>query len=235
MIEELQARYLPRFVEVAQQRIARGLEAVTPAGAGAPQVARSELHTLAGEAGILGLTDLATRARAGEADCKRWLDDGDVAARARCAIALRALGGQLRQLAAAHGIAMAPAAPVARRVVVVDDSELVAEQVCEGLRADGCDARAAGDVDSTVRLVRELKPHVVLVDVNMPGLSLDELCARTREAAGATPMAICLLSGVTEAELTDRAREVGADGFVSKVAGLPTVIAQVRRIAAEVR
>lgn len=235
MIEELRARYLPRFVEVAQRRIARGLEAVTPVGAGAPLVARSELHTLAGEAGILGFTELAVRAQAGEADCKRWLDDGDVAARARCAIALRQLGVQLRQLAHSHGVAAPAAAPIARRIVVVDDSALVAEQVCDGLRADGCEARAAADLESTVRLVRELRPHVVLVDVNMPGLSLMELCARTREAAGATPIAICLLSGVPEAELTIRAREVGADGFVSKVAGLGNVVAQVRRIAAEAR
>jgi two-component system response regulator MtrA len=121
------------------------------------------------------------------------------------------------------------------RVVVVDDSALVAEQVCDGLRAAGCEARAAGDVDSTLRLVRELGPHVVLVDVHMPGLSLAELCARVREASGAARVAICLLSGVPEAELTIRAREVGADGFVSKVAGLPHVVAQVRRIAAESR
>lgn len=236
MIEDLRARYLPRFVETAQRRIARGLEAVTPTGAGAPQVARSELHTLAGEAGILGLTELATRAQAGEVDCKRWLDDGDVAARARCAIAFRQLGAQLRALAASHGVTV-PAAvtQVARRVVVVDDSALVAEQVCDGLRADGCEARSANDIESTVRLVRDLRPHVVLVDVNMPGLSLGELCARTREAAGATPIAICLLSGEPEAALTSHAREVGADGYVSKVAGLPTVVAQVRRIAAEAR
>lgn len=234
-MEELRARYLPRFVEVAQGRIARGLEAVMPVGAGAPLVARSELHTLAGEAGILGFTELARRAQAGEADCDRWLDDGDVAARARCAVALRQLGAQLRQLATTHGVAAPIARSAAHRVVVVDDSALVAEQVCDGLRADGCEARAASDVESTLRLVRELRPHVVLVDVNMPGLSLAELCARTREAAGATPIAICLLSGVPEAELTNHARAVGADGFVSKVAGLGKVVAHVRRIAAELR
>ena len=233
-MEELRARYLPRFVEVAQGRIARGLEAVMPVGAGAPLVARSELHTLAGEAGILGFTELAKRAQAGEADCKRWLDDGDVAARARCAVTLRQLGAQLRQLATSHGVA-APRPRATHRVLVVDDSALVAEQVCDALRTDGCEASAAIDVESTLRLIRELRPHVVLVDVHMPGLSLAELCARAREVAGATPIAICLLSGVPEAELTIRAREVGAAGFVSKVAGVGNVVAQVRRIAAEAR
>lgn len=232
MMEELRARYLPRFVEVAQRRVARGLEAVTPVGAGAPQIARTELHTLAGEAGILGLTELASRAQAGEADCKRWLDDGDVAARARCAIALRQLGAQLRQLAASQPAPAPTPAPIARRVVVVDDSPLVAEQVCDGLRADGCEARAAADVDSMLRLIAELRPQVVVIDVHMPGLSLPDLCARARVAAAGTALSICLLSGVPETELSARAREVGADGFVSKVTGLDHVVAQVRRMAA---
>lgn len=232
MIDELRARYLPRFVATAQRRLAAAMEAVTPAGAGAPQVARSELHTLAGEAGILGLTAIATQAQAAEADAVRWRDTDDVAARARVAIAVRQLGAAVRALEVpAAAEAERPAAGQPHRIVVVDDSALVAEQVCDGLRADGCQASAASDLESTIRLVRELRPHVVLLDVNMPGLSLTELCARTREAAGASPVAICLLSGVSEAELTAHARQVGADGYVSKVAGLDNVVAHVRRLA----
>lgn len=230
MIDELRARYLPRFVATAQRRLGAAMEAVTPAGPGAPDVARSELHTLAGEAGILGLAELAAKAQTAETDAVHWRDHGDVAARARVAIAVRQLGLLVRALGDVPA-ATRPDPGQPHRIVVVDDSALVAEQVCDGLRADGCEASAASDVESTLRLVRELRPHVVLLDVNMPGLDLEELCTRTREAAGASRVAICLLSGVPEAELTARARQLGADGFVSKVAGLRDVVAQVRRLA----
>ncbi|HVK74287.1 MAG TPA: response regulator [Kofleriaceae bacterium] len=234
MSDDLRARYLPRFVDTAARRITRALEAVTPAGAGAPLVARTELHTLAGEAGILGLSELATVAHNAENEVRRWIDAGDVGARAKTALALRQLHRLLRQLADQHGLP-APGATATRRVLVVDDSELVAEQVCDGLRADGCEAMSASDVETTLRLVRELRPQIVLMDVNMPGLSLADLCAKAREAAGPARIAICLLSGVSEAELDAQAKLVGADTFVSKVAGLPSVVEHVKRIAAEMR
>ncbi|MBE7451148.1 MAG: response regulator [Kofleriaceae bacterium] len=233
MTDDLRARFLPRFVEVAARRVARGLEAVTGPGPGQALVARTELHSLAGEAGILGLVEVAAAAQAGEEESRRWLEAGDdVDARARCAVALRTVSRLLRELAAARAVPTPAPGGERRRVLVVDDSELVASQVCDHLRATGWETMAAADVESTLRLVRELRPHVVLMDVHMPGASLAELCARTREAAGPGRVKICLLSGASEGELTDHASRVGADGFVSKVAGLERVAAQVSQIAA---
>ena len=221
MNDSLRSRFLPKLIELGGQRCARALAAITAAGPGTPQVARAELHTLAGEAGILGLAELAQLAQAGERDCVAWAERGDVAARARAAIGVRTLAARLRALTPA-------AAP--RRVVVVDDSPLVTAEVGDRLRADGWEVEAAADVESTLRLVREWRPQVVLMDVNMPGLTLADLCARTR-AAAASALAICLLSGASDAELTAHARAVGADGWVSKVAGLGVVVERVRAMA----
>ncbi|MBK9032505.1 MAG: response regulator [Myxococcales bacterium] len=221
MNESLRSRFLPRLVEVGGQRCARALAAIMAAEPGAAAAARAELHTLAGETGILGLTELAELAQRGERDCAAWADAGEVAARARAAIAVRTLAARLR--------ALAPVAPP-RRVVVVDDSPLVAAEVGDRLRADGWEVEAADDLESTLRLVRDWHPQVVLMDVNMPGLTLADLCARTRAAATGA-LAICLLSGASDAELTAHARAVGADGWVSKVAGLGVVVERVRAMA----
>jgi len=217
--DDVRARFLPRFVAVGGERCARALAAIT-GGAGAPAVAKSELHTLAGEAGILGLRELAERAAGGERDCARWAEGGEVAARARAAIAVRELAAAIRKLA-----------PPPRRVVVLDDSPLVAAEVGDRLRADGWEVEAAVDLATAERLVRDWRPQVVLLDVNLPGVTLAEACARTRDAGGAG-VAICLLSGASDAELGAHARTVGADGWVSKVAGVGVVVERVRAMAA---
>lgn len=66
MLEELQKKFFPRFAKLAQERIVEGRRiAHDLEGEGALHVAR-QLHSLAGEAGLLGLTDLVVIARAAE-------------------------------------------------------------------------------------------------------------------------------------------------------------------------
>ena len=60
--KELQARFLPRFIPLARQRILRCREVIAGGGGNFGQ----ELHALAGEAATLGLFDLAALARAGQ-------------------------------------------------------------------------------------------------------------------------------------------------------------------------
>ncbi|HEY3357506.1 MAG TPA: Hpt domain-containing protein [Polyangia bacterium] len=68
MMKDLQARFLPRFVSTAGERLCRidGLLAQGQTGAVA-----AELHSLAGEASMLGLDQVADPARAGEIAARR--------------------------------------------------------------------------------------------------------------------------------------------------------------------
>ena len=80
MMEEVRKRFLPRFTALARERVARARDvADAPGGdAGAGEevlhLAR-EFHSLAGEAGLLGLGDLITVARAAEEAAVQLHDD----------------------------------------------------------------------------------------------------------------------------------------------------------------
>lgn len=66
MMDDIRKRFLPRFTALAKERIRRGLKVATANDAEqAAHVAR-ELHSLAGEAGLLGLSELLTLARRAE-------------------------------------------------------------------------------------------------------------------------------------------------------------------------
>jgi chemotaxis protein histidine kinase CheA len=66
-MEDVRRKFLPRFTALAKERIRTGLKvaATTTEGDEALDLAR-ELHSMAGEAGLLGLSDLLTLARAAE-------------------------------------------------------------------------------------------------------------------------------------------------------------------------
>lgn len=105
-----------------------------------------------------------------------------------------------------------------RTVLVVDDSALVrailrdAINAMEGFEVVG----TAGDGREAMAAVRTLAPHLVTLDVEMPGLDgLATLEAIMREA----PRPVVMLSGAgTEGnvDLTLRALELGAADFVRK-------------------
>lgn len=65
-MDDLSAKFLPQFLELARARLTAALKAAAAGDqVAAPTIARN-LHTLAGEAGLLGLHDVVPLARDGE-------------------------------------------------------------------------------------------------------------------------------------------------------------------------
>ena len=72
-MDDLLARFLPRFVESARERIRRAGELFAARDFGK---LASELHTLAGEASVLGLTEIGALARSAEQLARRATTEG---------------------------------------------------------------------------------------------------------------------------------------------------------------
>ena len=66
MEEDLRAKFLPQFVALARSRVSVALAAVARRDREATKAIVRELHSLAGEAGLLGLTEVLPLARDSE-------------------------------------------------------------------------------------------------------------------------------------------------------------------------
>lgn len=117
------------------------------------------------------------------------------------------------------------------RVLVADDHRTFAEalrtaiDLQDGMKVAG----VATDGDSAVRMALETRPHVVLLDVRMPG-GIDGIEA-TRQIKHHLPdTRVLMLSAYHNDTLVARALEAGAAGYLSKA--LPVVrVAQAVRAA----
>ncbi|HET9625315.1 MAG TPA: Hpt domain-containing protein [Kofleriaceae bacterium] len=69
-MEDLLARFLPQFVTLARTRIETAISATTKRDAESVKMTVRELHTLVGEAGLLGLGQVVPLARACEQKAK---------------------------------------------------------------------------------------------------------------------------------------------------------------------
>ena len=72
----------------------------------------------------------------------------------------------------------------------------------------------AADGDEALRLTRELRPDVVLMDLSMP--VLDGFAATERVRAEIPDTKVIVLTGSADEEDVERARAAGAAGYVTK-------------------
>lgn len=109
----------------------------------------------------------------------------------------------------------APGAPAPRgRVLVVDDDPDLAATLVEFLAGDGYRADAVGDAGAALRAVAAAPPDVVLLDIELPGLSgVEALPALHAVAPGAR---VIVISGTSSEALARQALARGAYDFVTK-------------------
>jgi DNA-binding NarL/FixJ family response regulator len=121
-----------------------------------------------------------------------------------------------------------------RKVTVLhaDDHALVRQ----GLRAvlDGdAEIRVVGEASDgreVVTMAHRLRPHVILMDISMPGIHGLEA---TRQILATRPsIKIVVLSAHTEDEYVERARAVGAVGYVAKQISAETLTWVIHEVAA---
>lgn len=100
------------------------------------------------------------------------------------------------------------------RVVIAEDEALIRLDLKEMLEEEGYRVVGeAGDGEAAVRLVEELRPSLVILDVKMP--VLDGISAAER-IAGARLAPVLMLTAFSQRELVERARDAGAMAYLVK-------------------
>ncbi len=102
------------------------------------------------------------------------------------------------------------------RILIVDDDSILRETIRMRIDHLGYIAREAGSAEEALRIITQEPPDLILLDVQMPGISGIELCGQLKADQATRLIPIVLLT--TEAELEKRVAglEAGADDFFTK-------------------
>lgn len=109
---------------------------------------------------------------------------------------------------------------IAKRILVVDDDPDLLEITRELLELDGHRVRVQQSPFGTTKSVLEFDPDLILLDVNMPGLSGDRLATLLIRGDEDVKRRVVLYSSNDEIALHRAAIEVGAEGYIPKGDGL---------------
>jgi CheY-like chemotaxis protein len=107
-------------------------------------------------------------------------------------------------------------APVARRVLVVDDNSDSGSSLAMMLELMGHQTAQAYDGQEAVEAAAQFKPDVVVLDIGMPGLNGYEAARRVRAESWGKDIMLIALTGWGQAEDRSRAQEAGFDHHMTK-------------------
>ncbi|MFQ5354662.1 MAG: response regulator, partial [Thermodesulfobacteriota bacterium] len=125
------------------------------------------------------------------------------------------------------------------KIMVVDDEKDIRDVLCGVLGDDGYSVVSAPSAEEALRLLPEVKPEIILLDIWLPGM--DGIAALKEIKALESDLQVIMISGHASIDTAVQATKLGAYDFIEKPLSLDKVILTVehalahRRLSGEVR
>ncbi len=107
-------------------------------------------------------------------------------------------------------------------ILIVDDEESIRKTLGGILEDEGYNVWLARDGKEAMELAREKLPHLVILDIWMPGMDGMEVLEKLKEQAPLLP--VVMISGHGNIETAVRATKLGAQDFIEKPLSLDKII-----------
>lgn len=102
------------------------------------------------------------------------------------------------------------------KILIVDDEEDIREIVAYNLKKEGFTALVASNGQEGIKICKEEKPDLIILDVMMPGMDGIEVCEQIRAIEGLENTLICFLTARNEDYSQIAGLDAGADDYIAK-------------------
>ncbi|MCG3125511.1 MAG: Response regulator PleD [Phycisphaerae bacterium] len=116
-------------------------------------------------------------------------------------------------------------------ILVADDNPQILELLEAYLEELDVPVERARDGHEVLAAVERRPPRMILLDVMMPRMSGFEVCRTLKADPRFRDIPIIMVTALNESGDVERARESGADDFISKPVNKMDLLARVRRLA----
>lgn len=122
---------------------------------------------------------------------------------------------------------------VAKRIMVVEDNDLNRRLFCDVLKANGFDVDPVADGDSVLETARANNPDLIIMDIQLPGISGVDLIAAAKQEAGLKNIPVLAVTAFAAKGDEERIRAAGASGYLSKPVSIMPFMNAVRELLPE--
>ena len=102
------------------------------------------------------------------------------------------------------------------RILVIEDEELLRNLYAELLEMKGYKVDTSSDGQNAIEFLEEIKPDLMLLDVNMPNLDGVEFLRKIKSEPKLRKIPVLLITGVVQVEKISACLDLGAVGYIEK-------------------
>lgn len=111
------------------------------------------------------------------------------------------------------------------KVLLIDDEPTILQFLSLGLSNEGFDIKAAQDGIEGINIAKELKPHIAIVDVMLPGMDGFEVCRLLKKMGN---IAVIMLTAKDQVDDRVKGLTIGADDYMVKPFSFEELLARIQ-------
>ncbi len=120
-----------------------------------------------------------------------------------------------------------------KTILVVEDSKTIQAVTKDGLETAGFEVALADDGQHALEIIDDVKPDVLLTDLNMPRMDGGELCNRLFNMEAYKFMPIVVMSSITDKPLMRRLIQDGVTAFIVKPFNVDMLVVTMEKLLSD--
>lgn len=116
------------------------------------------------------------------------------------------------------------------KILVIEDDPSILFLIRQTLQREGYEVVTATNGSEGLRLVYEIHPHLVVLDITMPGLNGHQVCHYLRSEASTKDLPIIMVTALSRPADQRRGFELGADDYLPKPFQLAELVTRVQSL-----
>ena len=124
--------------------------------------------------------------------------------------------------------------PNKKLILLVEDDEFLAELYATKLNLEGFEVNLAGDGEKGLKMVKEKKPDLVLLDIVLPKMDGFEVLKKIKASSQVKDVPVILLTNLSQKDEVKRGLDLGADDYLIKAHFMPSeVVKKIKQAISE--
>ena len=115
-----------------------------------------------------------------------------------------------------------------KKILIVDDEAGIVDEVKAYFEEEGFRVEAADSGKEGLRILKRMRPDLLILDIKLPDLNGLELLKAVKESFPQTK--VIVITGYVDQNLIDAAERLGRDCFLQKPFDLPRLFQEVSRL-----
>lgn len=102
------------------------------------------------------------------------------------------------------------------KIAIIEDDQTILQMYRMKFESDGFDVYIAADGQKGIETVKEHRPEIILLDLQMPNMSGEEVLTQIRSQSWGKTIPVIILTNLGEEEAPRHLRSLGIESYIVK-------------------